>query len=72
MLWNDTPISVLHLAPELLNCNFRELVAIDREFVTCDNHMTDWYKSSVDILNEMSTEKEKYQWQRESEHAILM
>jgi hypothetical protein len=46
------------LAHELFDCNFRELVAKDREFTTCDNNMMQWEQSAVDILKEMTTEKE--------------
>ena len=55
---DDTPITVLCLALELFDCNFRDLVAIDREFATCDNNMNDWDISAVDILKDMSNEKE--------------
>jgi hypothetical protein len=56
---DDKPIAVLHLALELFDCHFREFVAIDCEFATCDNNMTEWDKNAVDILKEMTTEKEK-------------
>jgi hypothetical protein len=55
---DDTPIAVLHLALDLFDCNFRELVAIDREFATCDNNMMQWDQSAVDIIKEITTEKE--------------
>lgn len=49
---DDVPLVMHILAKQLFDCELRELVNIDREFVTCDTDMSDCDRCATDILKD--------------------
>ncbi|KAH3736436.1 hypothetical protein DPMN_042999 [Dreissena polymorpha] len=46
---DDCPLAVVKMARDLFDCEFRDLVDIDKAVHTCDNKMTNWEKDASEI-----------------------
>lgn len=53
---DDCPLAVLKMARDLFDCEFRDLVEIDKAVHTCDNSMTNWERDASEILNDINGE----------------
>ncbi|KAH3790823.1 hypothetical protein DPMN_169031 [Dreissena polymorpha] len=53
---DDCPLAVLKMAMDLYDCEFRDLVDIDKAVHICDNNMTNWDRDASEILNDIKGE----------------
>ena len=65
---DDLPLSVFKLTKDIFGCDFKELLKIDREVVTCDSDLyTDWDKPAKEILAEKAQESDEDEGETEEE-----
>ncbi|XP_053391290.1 tigger transposable element-derived protein 4-like [Mercenaria mercenaria] len=50
---DNYPIALHVMARQLFDCDFMELLNIDKEFKTCDSEMKDWDRPATELLSEM-------------------
>ncbi|KAH3834822.1 hypothetical protein DPMN_108155 [Dreissena polymorpha] len=44
------------MANDMFDCEFRDLVVIDKSVHTCDNNTTNWERDASEILNDINGE----------------
>ena len=49
---DNVPLSMIRLARQLFDCEFRDLSQIDIDVLTCDTNEVDWDKSASELIKE--------------------
>ncbi|XP_053403566.1 tigger transposable element-derived protein 6-like [Mercenaria mercenaria] len=54
---DDVPLAVMQMSLELFGCNFKDLVKIDEEVLTCETQNTNWDAPIENLLSEFMPDK---------------
>ncbi|KAH3828290.1 hypothetical protein DPMN_130243 [Dreissena polymorpha] len=53
---DDCPLAALKMAMYMCDCEFRDLVDIDKAVQTCDNNMSNWERDASEIVHDINGE----------------
>jgi hypothetical protein len=48
--YDNIPLSILKLSRDVFDCDFKELVTIDKQLMTCNSDMTNWDRPATELI----------------------